>query len=248
MRRIVIIEDEPISATRLSRMIADIVPDAQIEPPLTTVGQVASRLKDPTPYWLIFADIRIGGGDVFKALSESAPSSFVIFTTAYDDYALKAIKSNGVDYLLKPIDRNELEAAIGKVMSLSSAAAQIEAAAKQETGGGWRKRLMATKGAYKIPVDVESINYIVLKDKLPIAHLQNGDALPLDQPMNEVETQLDPTTFFRVNRQYVVNIRAIKWVRSHFTARLMIGVEGCADDEVTVSRQKAIAFKEWIDR
>lgn len=245
MRRIVIIEDEPISAARLSRMVSEIVPDAEIEPPLTNVSQVKARLKSATPYWLIFADIRIGGGDVFDALKDTAPNSFVIFTTAYDDYALKAIKSNGVDYLLKPIDRNELEAAIGKVLTLSEATVS-EAAPQGATG--WRKRLMANDDGYMIPVEVESINFIVVEDKQPIAHLQSGDALQLELSMNEVDAQLDPDMFFRLNRQYIVNIRAIKSVKCHFSSRLIIAIDGCDDGLVTVSRQRAIAFRRWIDR
>lgn len=245
MRRIVVIEDEPISAARLSRMIAEIIPDSEIEPPLTSVSQVKERLRSATPYWLIFADIRIGGGDVFEALKDAAPSSFVIFTTAYDDYALKAIKSNGVDYLLKPIDRNELEAAIGKVTKLSEAA-ESEAAPKGMAG--WRKRLMANDDGLLIPVEVESINYMTVDGKQTIAHLRNGDALLLDQPMNEVETRLDPDVFFRLNRQYIVNIRAIKSVKCHFSSRLIIAIEGCDDGNVTVSRQRAMEFRRWIDR
>lgn len=245
MRRIVIIEDEPISAARLSRMVSEIIPDAEIEQPLTSVSQVKARLKSATPYWLIFADIRIGGGDVFDALKDTAPNSFVIFTTAYDDYALKAIKSNGVDYLLKPIDRNELEAAIGKVLTLSEATVS-EAAPQGATC--WRKRLMANDDGYMIPVEVESINFIVVEDKQPIAHLQSGDALQLELSMNEVDAQLDPDMFFRLNRQYIVNIRAIKSVKCHFSSRLIIAIDGCDDGLVTVSRQRAIAFRRWIDR
>lgn len=246
MRRIVIIEDEPISAARLSRMVAEIIPDSEVEPPLTSVSQVKARLKSATPYWLMFADIRIGGGDVFEALRDTAPNSFVIFTTAYDDYALKAIKSNGVDYLLKPIDRNELEAAIGKVTALSEATVS-EAAPQGATG--WRKRLMANDDdGYMIPVEVESINYIVVDGKQATVHLQNGDALQLEQPLNEVETRLDPDMFFRLNRQYIVNIRAIKSVKCHFSSRLIIAIEGCDDGDVTVSRQRAMEFRRWIDR
>lgn len=246
MRRIIIIEDEPISAARLSRMIADIVPDAEIEPPLTSVRQVKDRLKEPTPYWLIFADIRISGGDVFEALKETVPSSFVIFTTAYDDYSLKAMKSNGVDYLLKPIDKNELEAAICKVTTLSAAAIESEQAPHETTE--WRKRLLAARNGFMIPVAVENINFISLEDKQPTIHLQNGDALQIELPMNEIESQLDPAMFFRLNRQYIVNIRAITRVKTHFSSRLIIGIDGCTDGQVTVSRQRAAAFREWIDR
>lgn len=246
--RILIIEDEPISAARLARMITDILPDAEIETPLATVEDVVARLRQDVPYWLIFADIQIGGGNVFQAFGEATPQSLVIYTTAYDEYALNAIKSKGIDYLLKPIDKEELENAINKAAELATQN-DCEAAARQgEAECGWRKRLLVSIGDGLMPISVEDINFIVLRGKKTAIHCKDGKEYDLPLAMNEIEAQLDPSMFFRLNRQYIVNIRAIRRIKNHFSSRLIVKIDGCDDDTIMVSKQKATLLKQWIDK
>ncbi len=250
MRRIIIIEDEPISAMRLVRLVKEIEPDAVVEPTLETVNDIVERLRSDEPYSLILADIRVGGGDVFDAFRQAPPQSFVIFTTAYDNYAMNAIKSNGIDYLLKPIDKNELRAALAKTSMSDHKEDDIcgRVAALVNCTKYWRKRIVICKGDEYEPVNVEDVNFFVLEGDKTLVHLKTGVERHIRQTMNEIESQLNPDEFFRVNRQYIVNIRAVKNIKPYIASRYIVSIEGCKDNRVTISRAKAPAFRSWIDK
>ncbi len=248
--RILIIEDEPISASRLARMIADIMPEAEIEPTLTTVDEVVARLRQDDDYWLVFADVKIGGGDVFQAFRKAEPKSLVIFTTAYDDYALSAIKGRGIDYLLKPIDKEELENAICKASALTPQAEGEAIGGTLTAKGtyGWRERLLVSQGDEMLPIIVDTIDFITLRGRKPTIHCANGKEYDLTQTMNDIEAELDPSIFFRLNRQYIVNIRAIRKIKNHFASRLVVEIDGCDGNMIVVSKPRSSLLKQWIDR
>ena len=149
--KVLIIEDEAISFRRLKRMIHGLRPDMEIDGPLTTTSEVISRLSEHSGYDLIFSDIRLRGQEVFSAFQTVMPECMVIFTTAYDEYALKAFKSNGVDYLLKPIDNESLSAAIKKAESIAgknvSSKSNIDAAIGELRS--YRERILIWKGAMR---------------------------------------------------------------------------------------------------
>lgn len=248
-RTIIIIEDEPFSAERLKELILSIEPNAIIEPTINNVDDVIARLRSPEPYSLIFADIQINGGDVFAAFRLVMPRSFVIFTTAFNDYAMRAIKSNGIDYLLKPFERADLAAALAKtaLSAVDNDDVQERLAALISDSRYWRKRIMIYRGDALEPVNVEDVNFFVIRGDKVVAHLKSGGEYFIRQSMSDIENELNPVSFLKISRQYMVNIRAVKGFKFGLS-KCSVKIEGCDDGDVSLSRSKAIIFRNWIDR
>ncbi len=161
--KVLVIEDEEISFRRLKRMLLELRPHMEIEGPLTTTSEVISRLSECSGYDLIFSDIRLRDREVFDAFEKVMPECMVIFTTAYDEYALKAFKNNGIEYLLKPIEKDSLSEALNKVESVIgqhiSGKKNIDAAIRELP---YRERILIWKGEELIPVNVKDILYFIL--------------------------------------------------------------------------------------
>lgn len=244
-----IIEDEEISFRRLRRMIHELRPDMEIDGPLTTTSEVISRLSEHSGYDLIFSDIRLRGQEVFRAFQTVMPECMVIFTTAYDEYALKAFKSNGVDYLLKPIDNESLSAAIKKAESIAgknvSSKSNIDAAIGELRS--YRERILIWKGEDLIPVNVNDILYFYFDQRHVYAKSTDGDIHSVQFTMHELESELDPKMFFRLNRQYIANICSIARISMFFNSRLQIRLKGC-DQPLTLSKEKSTELQSWLDR
>ena len=251
MKRALIIEDEYISANRLKRMISDIDDTFEVVGPLTSVDEVVENLRRQNDYDLVFADIRLGRQDVFEAFRKVMPRSFVIFITAYNEYAMEAIKSNGIDYLMKPIDHEELAVAMEKVKlalpqgygekleSLAALANQVRT---------WRERFLVSKGDELVPLKTDDISFIYKDANQTKAFTPKGDSYILSLTMNDLEQQLNPDKFFRLNRQYIANINYVKKISVFFSNKLSVRIQGCDDAHVYVSKERSAKFKEWLDR
>lgn len=164
MKKVLIIEDERISAIRLEKLIREIDDTIEVEGPLASVSEVVEHLRLHNDYDLIFADIRLSDGDVFTAFQEIMPASFVIFTTAYDEYAMQAIKNHGIDYLFKPIDEKELRQAIQKLsLGVKENAGQVHQVLSDIKH--YKERLVVYKGEELIPLQVSVILYFQRKVK-----------------------------------------------------------------------------------
>lgn len=251
MKRVLIIEDEYYSAQRLKRMITDIDDAIDIQGPLASVSEVVETLHKDNDYDLIFSDIRLRDGDVFDAFREVMPASFVIFTTAYDEYAMQAIKHNGLDYLMKPIDPTELSAAMSKV----ALARHDDANDSHRRMAGmladtrrWRERILVTRGDELCVVNVDDISYIFTCDGHLTAHTFDGNTYPLPMTIGDIEKELDPDRFFRINRQYIANIKGIKRISLFFSSKLAVRLQGCDDNNIVISKDRTTALKEWLDR
>lgn len=244
-----IIEDEKISFRRLRRMLQELRPDMEIEGPLTTTSEVISRLSEYSGYDLIFSDIRLRGQDVFDAFQTVMPECMVIFTTAYDEYALQAFKNNGIDYILKPIEKESLSAAIKKAESFAgqkiSSKSKIDAAIGELQS--YRERILIWKGEELIPVNVKDILYFYFDQRHVYAKLADGDANSVQFTMSELESELDPKMFFRLNRQYIANIDSITRISMFFNSRLLVRLKGC-DQPLTLSKGKSAELRDWLDR
>lgn len=247
--KVLIIEDEEIGFRRLRRMLRDLRPDMEIDGPLTTSSEVISRLSECPGYDLIFSDIRLRGQEVFDAFQTVKPECMVIFTTAYDEYALMAFKNNGVEYLLKPIEKDSLSVALKKAESIVgqniSSKNKLDAVACELRT--YRERILIWKGDELIPVNVKDILFFYFDQRRVYAKSADGDASAVQFTMSELGNELDPRMFFRINRQYIANIDSITRINLFFNSRLKIRLKGC-DQPLTLSKEKSVELREWLDR
>lgn len=246
MKKVLIIEDELLSAKRLKKMILDIDDTLEVDGPLQSVKDVVEYMQAHDDYDLVFSDIRLLDGDVFMAFQKVLPSSLVIFTTAYDKYAMQAIKSNGIDYLLKPIDEDELREAMKKVGNLTSSNGKLKSVIDKLVR--YKERLLVYKGGDMVSLPVNDILYFYKDGRNMLVTTSSGEAYCLSVTIQELESQLDPDKFFRLNRQYLVNIAALKKISPFFNSKLIVQLSHCSDRNIIVSKERAVLFKEWLNR
>lgn len=247
--KVLIIEDEEISFRRLRRMLHELRPDMEIDGPLTTVSEVTSKLSEFSEYDIIFSDIRLRGREVFDAFQNIMPECIVIFTTAYDEYALKAFKNNGIEYLLKPIEKECLSEALRKVEAIatfySPSRNNIDTAVNELRT--YKERILIWKGEELISENVKNILFFYFDQRHVYAHSVDGNINLVQFTMNELENRLDPKVFFRLNRQYIANIDSIAKINIFFNSRLVVRLKEC-DTPLTLSREKSAELREWLDR
>ncbi len=250
MRHILIIEDEPISAERLKRMLLDLDDTFVIDGPLSSVQQVLGLLKIRNDYDLIFSDIRLGNQTVFEAFNEIMPNSFVIFTTAYDEYAMEAIHSNGIDYLLKPFDIKELQNAIHKIYLSPRNSVSIKEGLSNiaQEFNCFQERFLVSKGEELISLCSDEISCFQRdNDKIKIITV-SGKQYEKHISLSELEKKLNPQKFFRINRKYIANINHIKKISLFLKSKLILNIEGCNDDYIIVSQERSTLLKELLDK
>ncbi len=248
--RILIIEDEQNNADRLVRLVKDIRPDDEIVAVLASNAEVEDffRQVDSVPD-VILSDIRLGDGLSFVGLKSAPQSVPVIFTTAYDQYALQAFKYNGLDYLLKPVDAEELRQALDKVVVERSSTTTEDIRQLLASAGTIRYRerfLIAFRDTFHV-VPVSEMSHVGISDGVVRLYTTDGKSNMLNLTLDELEKQLDPERFMRVNRQYIVSAAAVEKLSAHFLGKMRIHLKGYADTEVIVSREKVSAVKRWLD-
>ncbi len=249
--KILIIEDEERSFMRLRRLLLQIDGTFEIEGPVTSVDETVEALKGA--YDIIFADIRLDDGDVFEAFLQVQVRTPVIFTTAYNEYALDAFRSNGIAYLQKPIVPQELAEAVDKARKLVAADRPPQDYSALLTSLGLKKQdyrehfLVQNADGYTV-LNVQDINHISTENGITRAFLHNGRSMALGLSLNDIEAQLDPTEFFRANRQYIVGIDSIERINFLFASKLSVRLKAYPTVEIVVSKEKSSLLKEWIDR
>lgn len=250
IKTVVIVEDEKPNADRLRRLLRAIDPDVEVLAVLEGIADSAQWFSFHAAPDVVLMDVRLSDGlsfEIFEKVKVSAP---VIFTTAYDEYALRAFKHNGIDYLLKPIEQDELAAALQKVQhsqfSLSQQAS-IEQVLHLFRPKEFRQRfLLPYRDGYKT-ILVQDIVYFYSELKITHAKMGDGRDELLPQTMEELEQQLDPKMFFRANRQFIIHIDAIERVHNYFNGKLKLDIKNNPTVEVLVSRDKAALLKNWLD-
>ncbi|MDP5202376.1 LytTR family DNA-binding domain-containing protein [Flavobacterium sp. DG2-3] len=250
--KILIVEDESINASRLKRLLEELESDCEIVAIIDTVVDTVAWLNsNPCPD-LITMDIRLADGLSFAIFDEINITCPVIFTTAYDEYAIRAFKVNSIDYLMKPIEKTELEFALSKFKSLN----KNETSVTNITGilkeliqkPVFRMRFLVTyRDGYK-SVDVSDIDFIYSEFKTSNLFLKSGVIISIPQTMEELEQELDPNIFFRANRQFFIRAESIKSIANYFNAKLKIQLKLDPEREVIISREKTPFFKQWMDR
>jgi len=250
--KVVIIEDEKPAAEKLKKIIIRCDSTIQILAMLNSIQTATDWLLENETPDLIFLDIELSDGLSFKIFDTCAIHCPVIFTTAYDEYWQEALEQNSIDYLLKPIRQEKLENAINKYKKLKnhfslnySSVFQPMTQPSQNTQ--YRKRFLIKKGADFIHVKTEDIAYCYAAHKLVFIVDQRAQRYILDRSLNDLEKELDPAIFFRINRKYLVNIHHIQRIKSYSKSKLLIELNPPAGEEVIISQENTLAFKQWMD-
>lgn len=248
---VIIIEDEKPAARLLQRKLARLDIDAQ-----TMLHSVEEALEwfgsNPQPD-LIFLDIQLSDGLSFEIFEAMPISSAIIFTTAYDQYALRAFKLNSIDYLLKPIDEDDLEAAVKKFRArqpkeqpLSLDFDQIKRMLSIPSEKAYKKRFTIKMGQHLKMVNVDDAECFYSENKGTYIHTTENRSYLLENTLEQLENELDPKQFFRVSRKFIVHISAIKDIVVYTNSRLKIILPSYKEDEVIVSRERVNDFREWL--
>ncbi|MDB5267996.1 MAG: hypothetical protein JWP58_1036 [Hymenobacter sp.] len=267
--RALIVEDEPLAARRLADMLARQPEPLEILGTAESVAQAVSLLREMSPD-VLFLDINLADGLSFEIFEQVAVRCPVIFTTAYDQYALQAFKVNSVDYLLKPIDADELTAAVAKLRQRLPAApapaaapafdpallAQLMQQMQQTLPGTgaapavpYKTQFVVRVGEHLKVVPLDQIAYFFSLEKATFLQTTEGRKFVVDYTMDQLETLLDPRRFFRLNRAYLAQQSAIHDIIHYANSRLQTVLKPTAPDaQVLVSREKVNVFKSWLDR
>ncbi len=250
-----IIEDELPAAKRLKSVLKEVEPTIEI---IDVIDSIRTAIKwienNPVPD-LIFMDIQLSDGlsfDIFKRAQIKCP---VIFTTAFDEYAIQAFKVKSIDYLLKPIEAGDLRNSLKKYDELKkqfSAEHESENIKKlletiTQNKFVFKTRFLVKSGQSFIRINIEECAYFLLENKLTYLVHFNGNKYLIDFNLDELEKQLDPKIFFRANRQYILNIESITSVHNYFGGKLKLRLKPEVSESVVVSREKASLFKEWME-
>ncbi len=251
--KLLIIEDEIHNANRLQLMLKEIDPEITIAGVLESVADSIEWFDKHDEPDLILMDVRLADGLCFEIFSARTITAPVIFTTAYDEYAIRAFKVNSIDYLLKPIHKAELGAALTKYEQLAGSSMPDPAISNlvdiiKKQGVAYRSRfLIQVNDGYKT-ILVKDIDYIYSEFKITHLVLHNNVVQALPYTMDELEEQLDPNVFFRANRQHIISIHTIKDIHNFFNGKLKITLSKHPEAEIIISREKAGIFKQWLDQ
>ncbi len=249
IKKIVIIEDEEANANRLQRMISNIRGNYQILEIFPSIKKSVAWLLHNDHPDLLFLDVQLSDGVSFEIFNLTEVKCPVIFTTAYDEYALKAFKYNSIDYLLKPVEKDELEHAIIKFENLKKSNVEQNALLKQLIASidkkEYRTRFLVTfRDGFK-QINVDSISYFFSEFGSTYAVSFDGEKNPISHTLESLEEELNQKQFFRANRQYIVNIQSINQVSNYFNSKLKLDLKQ-SKNAIYVSRLKATSFKEWL--
>ncbi len=252
--RTLIIEDEQPAAKRLAKLLAEHCPSCEILAFLESVEAASEWLvSNPSPD-LIFMDIQLADGLSFDIFSKTDVSAPVIFTTAFDQYTLRAFKVNSVDYLLKPIDPEELKKAIEKYYRLhkqhetfdrSGIEKMLKSVFKQQE---YKERFLVKSGQHLNYVPVKEVAYFYSEDGIAFAQCANGKKHIIEYTLDQLEEVLNPVDFFRINRQVIIRPEAIQKISTWFNSRLKLSLLPLNELNFVVSRDRVSDFKKWLDK
>lgn len=253
---ILIIEDELNSAERLKRMLRALGDQYRIIGMTTSNAETKAFFANTDEKIdLILSDIQLGDGLSFESLRSISGDIPVIFTTAYDNYTLQAFKLNSIDYLLKPIEKEELINALKNVahlhqetsVSTTDAIAQLLASINSPSITYRERFLIPHHGDEYLIVSSNEVSHITIKDGVVRLYTKSGQSHVLNLTLDEVENQLDPKRFLRVNRQYIISATAVEKLSNYFTGKIRIHMTGYPAEEIIVSRDKVTSVKKWLD-
>lgn len=250
--KIVIIEDELKAASSLENMIAQLRPQAKVAAKLQSIEAAVQYFEAQGLPDLVFMDVQLSDGlcfEIFKSVKINCP---VVFCTAYGEYALDAIKANGVDYLLKPFSSQDLETAFERVEGLRNFFQQhsepiLEEVLKKLGKEEGKKSFLVFRQNKYVTVPTDQIAFIYIKFTAPAIVTFAGEEYTINQSLDQVQQQLPASQFYRVNRQYLINFAAIKEVEQYFTRKLFVQLTIPTPDHLLIGKEKTTAFLNWLE-
>jgi len=253
---VLILEDEYPAAERLQRLLAQAAPGAQVLAVLDTVAGALAWLEAHPAPGLILSDIQLADGLSLDVFAQTLVRSPVIFTTAYDQYALQAFRANGIDYLLKPLKLAELQAALAKLPPGPAAAAAaapgtfnierlLDTLPRPQRP--YKTRFLVRQGETLLPLPTADVAWFQSRHDTTTLATPDGRRFVVDYTLEQLEDLLDPTQFYRLNRQLIAQLPAVRRLVPHFGGKLLVELHPAPAGEVLVSKERAGAVKSWLE-
>ncbi|MBS1771551.1 MAG: response regulator transcription factor [Bacteroidetes bacterium] len=245
--KVVVIEDEMPAFKRLSKLIEETMPGAEIAAHIDSVEEAQKWFAANEAPAIVFMDIHLADGSAFDLLKLTKIDAPIIFTTAYDQYAIDAFKASSIDYLMKPVKKEELKNALLKLDDLKRIFsdknnALIQTPAQQE----YKKRFIIRFGEHIKTLTTDEIAYCYSENKATLARTFEGRTFPMDHNLDALQNMLDPVQFFRINRQYLINLHSIVDMKAHTKARVIVTLKPPVKELPVVSSERAADFKQWL--
>lgn len=256
--KILIIEDEELAVKKLQKTLLSVDKDIEVIGTTDCIETSVEWLKSNPAPDLILMDIELLDGQSFEIFNRVEVRSPVIFTTSYDEYALKAFKVNSVDYLLKPVQKEDLAAALDKYKKMYRTTASSNNMINMESlvkelqqklqPKEYRKRFLVKNAQKLVSVEVEDIAYFYSDGRLNFFKTKDNKKFIVDYTMDELEDMLDPEAYFRISRSFYVSINSVEQIHDYFGNRLLLYLKPAVDKEAIVSREKVTDFKKWMGK
>lgn len=247
---IIIIEDEPAAASQLKFLLGEIGVKHQISAIIETVDEGIKWLISNESPDLIFSDIQLADGISFEIYEQIQLQTPIIFTTAFDEYAIRAFKLNSIDYLLKPIDEDSLRFALEKYQNQQLVKQEVlNELIKQQAfvPKNYRKSFLVKYRDKLLPIKTNEFAFFFIDNGLVFGQLHDGKKHLMDFKLEDIEIQLDPTEFVRANRQYILSKRSIVEIETHVNSRVNVKVNPTALSPIIISKEKVTSFKKWFE-
>jgi len=258
--KVLIIEDEELAVKKLRKTLESVDSTAEVVGVADSIRSSVAWLQQNAAPDLILMDIELADGQSFEIFDKVDVKSTVIFTTSYDEYALKAFKVNSVDYLLKPVQKEDLQAALNKLKTMQTLYGSIPSADPLNVENlvkelqqklqpkEFRKRFLVKHAQKLVSVDIDEIAYFYSDGRLNFFKTLDNKKFVVDYTMDELEEMLDPDKYFRISRAFYVSIPSIDQIHDYFGNRLLLHLKPAVDKESIVSREKVTEFKQWMGK
>ena len=255
--KILIVEDEELAVKKLQKTLLSIDRMVEVVGVTDSIKSTVDYLKQNSPPDLILMDIELADGQSFEVFNMVPVKNPVIFITSYDEYALKAFKVNSVDYLLKPVQKDELEAALNKYKELNTVdnsknSSDINNLIKELQSKlqpkEFRKRFLVKQAQKLVSIEVDDIAYFYSDGRLNFFKTRDNKKFVVDYTMDELSDMLDPEKYFRISRSFYVSVDSIDQIHDYFGNRLLLNLTPALDKEALVSREKVMDFKKWMGK
>jgi DNA-binding LytR/AlgR family response regulator len=257
--KILIVEDEELAAKKIKKTLAEVDDTAEVIAVTESIQNTVNWLEDNPAPDLILMDIELSDGQSFEIFSRTKVKSAVIFTTSYDEFALKAFKVNSIDYLLKPVQKEELSAALDKFKNMTGAYkpadktelnmdALVKELQQKLQPKDYRKRFLVKHGQKLVSIETDDIAYFFSDGRLNFFKTFDNRKFVVDYTMDELEDMLDPQRYFRISRSFYISVASIDQIHDYFGNRLLLQLKPTVDKETVVSREKVTDFKKWMGK
>lgn len=244
---IVILEDEQPALKRLTKLLAETIPDAHIVAHHDSVAAAADWFEGNDAPDMVMMDIHLADGSAFDLLNKVQIKAPIVFTTAFDEYAIEAFKASSIGYLLKPIKKEALQEVLDKLDDFKTLFNKgDEDVRKLFKSQDYKKRFLIRFGEHIKTIAVEDIAYFYSENKATFAKTFEGRTYPMDQNLDALEQVLDPELFFRLNRQYIICMKAIDEMKAYSKARVVVKLTPETKEQPIVSSERSATFKQWL--